>query len=86
MTSCGAWAAHAVELTEPNNDCANHTKLSHMPVTCAVMSEPLLEAEKESHEPDLQSVANPRFLEGLCTAITAGAFGGSLFAALIFRM
>ena len=66
--------------------CFVHAKLSHVPVTCAVTSEPLLETEEEYPEPDLQSVANPRFLEGLCTATTAGAFGGLSFAAIIIRM
>ncbi|KAK9832669.1 hypothetical protein WJX74_006041 [Apatococcus lobatus] len=46
----------------------------------AESTEPLLETEQGAHETDLQRTGNPRFFEGLCAAITAGAFGGLVLA------
>lgn len=41
--------------------------------------EPLLEAEEGEPEPSLQRVDNSTFLQGMGSAIVAGAFGGQSY-------
>lgn len=63
-------------LCQPAIDpCLMQPYLSHVQMS-ADAKEPLLEAEEGEPEPSLQRVDNSTFLQGIGSAIIAGAFGG----------